>query len=176
MEAELDRHPERVVLRATEPADLRAGWAGLEAMWAVTVDRIASMPPGTQDLSVEDEWSFAQTLRHLVLATDVWLGWAILRQERVPSPGRAVQRGGRPRGGFGLEVNHPVMRGGARRGPGRGHGGDYLGAVTAEGSRPQPPVGRRVATGVDCLRVIFERVAPPPLRRRDLDAIEARRA
>ena len=87
VEAELDRrHPERVVLRATEPADLRAGWAGLEAMWAVTVDRVASMAPGTQELSVEDEWSFAQTLRHLVLATDVWLGWAILRRERPFHP------------------------------------------------------------------------------------------
>src|SRR5262249_33433156 len=47
LEAELDRrHPERAVLGATEPADLRAGWAGLEAMWAATVDRVAAMPAG----------------------------------------------------------------------------------------------------------------------------------
>ncbi len=34
------------------------------------------MPAGTVDVSVAGEWSFAQTLRHLVLATDVWLGRA----------------------------------------------------------------------------------------------------
>ena len=39
-------------------------------------------PLGTQDESVDNEWSFAQTLRHLVLATDGWLGRAILRRER----------------------------------------------------------------------------------------------
>jgi DinB superfamily len=36
------------------------------------------MPPGTVDASVGGEWSFAQTLRHLVLATDMWLGRAVL--------------------------------------------------------------------------------------------------
>src|SRR5215211_8843777 len=52
LEAELDRrHPERAVLRATEPADLRAGWAGLEAMWAATGERVAAMPAGTEDVS-----------------------------------------------------------------------------------------------------------------------------
>jgi hypothetical protein len=37
------------------------------------------MPAGTVDVSVGGEWSFAQTLRHLVGATDVWLGRAILQ-------------------------------------------------------------------------------------------------
>jgi len=36
------------------------------------------MPAGTVDVSVGGEWSFAQTLRHLVMATDAWLGRAIL--------------------------------------------------------------------------------------------------
>ena len=87
VEAELDRrHPERAVLHATEPADLRAGWAGLEVMWAATVERVAGMPAGTQDVSVDGEWSFAHTLRHLVLATDAWLGQAILQHERPFHP------------------------------------------------------------------------------------------
>ena len=33
-----------------------------------------------------DEWSFAQTLRHLVLATDAWLGRAILEIEQPFHP------------------------------------------------------------------------------------------
>ena len=40
------------------------------------------MPPGTVDVSVAGEWTFAQTLRHLVLATDVWLRRAILGVEQ----------------------------------------------------------------------------------------------
>jgi DinB superfamily len=35
---------------------------------------------------VGGEWSFAQTLRHLVLATDMWLGRAILETEQPFHP------------------------------------------------------------------------------------------
>ncbi len=34
------------------------------------------MPAGTAEISVEDEWSFLETLRHLVFVTDGWLGAA----------------------------------------------------------------------------------------------------
>ena len=34
------------------------------------------------DAHVEDEWSLAQTLRHLILATDAWLRGGILRMEQ----------------------------------------------------------------------------------------------
>lgn len=79
VEAELDRrHPERFALRAHDADSMRAGWAALEAMWAPTIERVAAMPAGTVDVSIDGEWSFSQTLRHLVFATDVWLGDAIL--------------------------------------------------------------------------------------------------
>src|SRR5690606_2388457 len=38
------------------------------------------------DVSVDGEWSFAQTLRHLVLATDAWLGRAVLGLEHPFHP------------------------------------------------------------------------------------------
>ena len=44
------------------------------------------MPAGTVDVSVDGEWSFAQTLRHLVMATDTWLGRAILEIEQPYHP------------------------------------------------------------------------------------------
>jgi hypothetical protein len=83
VEAELDRrHPERSALRARDAAARRDGWAALEAMWAPTMERAAALPPGAGtggvQASVDGEWSFAETLRHLVFATDVWLGDAIL--------------------------------------------------------------------------------------------------
>jgi len=87
VEAELNRRfPGRSERRAANPAALRAAWAALERTWATTVERAAAMPPGTVDTSVAGEWSFAQTLRHLVLATDMWLGKAVLEIEQPFHP------------------------------------------------------------------------------------------
>ena len=87
IEAELNRRfPGRADRRAADPDGLRSAWAALEDTWAATVERVATMPAGTVDRSVDGEWSFAQTLRHLVLATDMWLGRAILEVEQPFHP------------------------------------------------------------------------------------------
>lgn len=87
VEAELNRRfPGRAERRASDPAGLRAAWAALERTWAATLQRVAAMPPGTVDVSVGGEWSFAQTLRHLVMATDTWLGRAILEIDQPYHP------------------------------------------------------------------------------------------
>jgi hypothetical protein len=79
VEAELNRRfPGRADRRAEDPDGLRAAWATLERTWMATLERVAAMPARTVDVSVGGEWSFAQTLRHLVMATDTWLGRAIL--------------------------------------------------------------------------------------------------
>jgi hypothetical protein len=87
VDAELNRRfPGRADRRAGDPDGLRAAWAGLEPAWAATLERVEAMPAGTVDESVGGEWSFAQTLRHLVLATDMWLGRAILGIEQPFHP------------------------------------------------------------------------------------------
>jgi hypothetical protein len=87
VEAELNRRfPGRADRRAPEPDGLRDAWAALERAWAALLERVAGMPAGTVDVSVDGEWSFAQTLRHLVLATDVWLRRAILGIEQPFHP------------------------------------------------------------------------------------------
>ena len=87
VEAELNsRFPGRAGRRATDPDGLRAAWAALERTWAATLRRAAAMPAGTVDVSVDGEWSFAQTLRHLVMATDTWLGRAIGDMEQPYHP------------------------------------------------------------------------------------------
>lgn len=79
VEAELERrYPGRELRRATSPDGLLSGWDALERTWATTLRRVAVMLAGTVDVSVDGEWSFAQTLRHLVMATDVWLRGAVL--------------------------------------------------------------------------------------------------
>jgi hypothetical protein len=87
VEAELNRRfPGRADRRAGDPDGLRAAWAALERSWSATLERAAAMPTGTVDVSVGGEWSFAQTLRHLVLATDMWLGRGILEIEQPFHP------------------------------------------------------------------------------------------
>ncbi len=73
------RFPGRELRGAADPEGLRAAWAAVELAWVGTVQRAAAMPTGTVDATVDGEWSFAQTLRHLVMATDTWLGKAVLR-------------------------------------------------------------------------------------------------
>src|SRR5262245_51759951 len=87
VEAELNRRfPGRADRYAVNPDGLRAAWAALERAWAATFERVAAMPAGTADVSVGGEWTFAQTLRHLVMATDKWLGRAILGLEQPYHP------------------------------------------------------------------------------------------
>jgi hypothetical protein len=87
VEAELNRRfPGRAERRATDPEGLRSAWAAIERTWETTLARVAAMPVGTVDVSVDGEWPFAKTLRHLVFATDMWLGRAILGAEQPFHP------------------------------------------------------------------------------------------
>ena len=87
VDAELNRRfPGRADRRAADPDGLRAAWAALERTWSATLERAAAMPAGTVDVPVGGEWSFAQTLRHLVLATDMWLGRVILEVKQPFHP------------------------------------------------------------------------------------------
>jgi len=94
VEAELNRRfPGRAEQRAEDPEGLRAAWAALERTWGATLDRAAAMPEGTVDVSVAGEWSFAQTLRHLVMATDTWFGRGVLTLEQPYHPLGLVDTG-----------------------------------------------------------------------------------
>lgn len=87
VEEELNRRfPGRAERRAESPEGLAAAWAGLERAWAAAVARARGMPADAVDVSVAGEWSFAQTLRHLVMATDTWLRQAILQLEDAHHP------------------------------------------------------------------------------------------
>jgi uncharacterized protein YjbI with pentapeptide repeats len=87
IEAELDRlHPERRHLKATTADGLRAGWDDLEAMWSATLEQAGRRPESDLHVSVDDEWSFAETLRHLIFVTDAWFGHAVLEAERPFHP------------------------------------------------------------------------------------------
>lgn len=80
VEAELNRQfPGRELQKAETLEGLRDGWTAVQDAWAQT---IASTPRDLVDAHVPDEWSLAQTLRHLILATDAWLRGAVQQIEQ----------------------------------------------------------------------------------------------
>jgi hypothetical protein len=79
VEAELNRrYPDRARMRPSDPAGFREAWDILERLWAGTVERAAGLEPDLLNESVDGEWSFVETLRHLVFATDAWIRRALL--------------------------------------------------------------------------------------------------
>ena len=78
--AELDRrYPERVQLRLIATADdYRAMWNLLDRLWSETIERAQQLPENVRHERVDDEWSFVETLRHLIFAIDTWVGRMIL--------------------------------------------------------------------------------------------------
>ena len=86
--AELDRrHPERVQFRQGQTADdVRAIWETIERLWAQATERAGRLPAAAVDQQVNEEWSVAQTLRHLVFITDAWASRTVLDEEMPYHP------------------------------------------------------------------------------------------
>ncbi len=181
VEAELNRRfPGRADRRAEDPDGLRAAWASLERTWAATLDRVAAMPAGTVDVSMGGEWSFAQTLRHLVMATDVWLGRAILEVEQpyhpIGQPNVEYETDGNDMSVFTtVTPSYPeVLEVRAGR-VAMVH--DFLATVTPDelaAARRNPWAPEYEETTLSCLHTIFqEEWEHHRFAVRDLDAIEA---
>ncbi len=84
VEAELDRRdPDRARMRPTDPAGFREAWDIVERLWDCTVERARGLDPELLHESVDGEWSFIETLRHLAFATDSWVRRGI---QGDPSP------------------------------------------------------------------------------------------
>ena len=183
VEAELNRRfPGRADRRAEDPDALRAAWETLERTWAATLDRVAAMPAGSPEVSVDGEWSFAQTLRHLVFATDAWLGRAVLGIEQPFHPLGQPRTGAQEEDGLdmspftsGTPAYEDVLEARANR---LAMVRDFLATATEEQlsvQRANPWDPRYPETTLGCVHVILEeewehlRYAV-----RDLDAIEAK--
>jgi uncharacterized damage-inducible protein DinB len=161
VDAELNRlFPGRELQKSRTPEGLREGWEAVQSAWATTV---AATPRELVDAHVEDEWSLAQTLRHLVLATDAWLRAGILR---IPQPFHEIGQifTGAQQMGFDMSIfraksppYEEILEVRAER---QQQVSDFLATVTAElldeerdnpwgGDDWRPTVG-------DCIRVILE--------------------
>jgi hypothetical protein len=65
-------------MRPTTVAGFREAWDLVETRWDETVARARRLDPALLHESVDGEWSFIETLRHLVFATDAWLRRGLL--------------------------------------------------------------------------------------------------
>ena len=70
-------------MRPTDSDGFREAWDILEQRWQQTVARARRMAPEQLHERVDGEWSFIETLRHLLFATDAWVRRAILGE---PTP------------------------------------------------------------------------------------------
>ncbi len=82
--AELARqHPEYARLEPDDADGYREIWPLLEEQWAATVARARRLPEDLLHERVAGEWSFIETLRHMLFVTDAWLRRAVLGE---PAP------------------------------------------------------------------------------------------
>ena len=87
VEAELERrYPERAALRAGDADGFRRAWEISTRSWERTLDRARRLPADALHERVDEEWSFIETLRHLLFCTDAWLTRAVLGDPAPYSP------------------------------------------------------------------------------------------
>ena len=177
VEAELNRRfPGRADRRAEDPEGLRAAWAALDRTWTATLVRVAAMPAATVDISVAGEWSFAQTLRHLVLATDMWLGRGILEIEQPFHP-LGLRDAATGSDGADASATPPYAEVLEVRAGRVAMVRDFLATVTSDelaAPRKNPHDPAEAETTRSCLHVILEEEwEHHRFAVRDLDAIEA---
>lgn len=163
VEAELNkRFPGRELRRASTPEGLREAWSALEVAWSALVARAAALPAGVVDTSVDGEWSFAQTLRHLVLATNTWLGRGVLEQEQPYHPlgladvGTAEEARDQSVFVTGTPPYEDVLK---ARADHQAMVRDYIATVTPESlqvARKNPHAPQYPETTLSCLQVILE--------------------
>lgn len=67
------RYPERSKLSPVDAPGVRDAWSVIESLWQATKDRAQPLPDVVLCERVDEEWSFAETLRHLVFVTDLWI-------------------------------------------------------------------------------------------------------
>lgn len=144
VDAELDRlHPGREQLRATDPDGIRDAWAWLEGLWAETTAVALEHPDSSLNLRVDDEWSFLETLRHLVFASETWVGAGILGRTTFHHLGLAGPWFDPATAGLHADATPTVEEVLAARAEQQAMVRDYLATVTAEtlDSESRPPEG-----------------------------------
>ena len=185
--AELDRrHPERIQFReAQDAADIRALWDTIERLWAQAGQRAGRLPAAALAEQVNEEWSFGQTLRHLVFITDAWASRTVLDEPMPYHPLGLPQSWYPAAGAAALGINLTAQPGHAEIAAARadrmavirrivtGLTDDDLGRPCPRPPAPGYPDEERTVIG--CLSVVLdEEIEHYRFAARDLAVLEAR--
>lgn len=77
--AEMDRrYPERAMLRPADANGCRDAWRVVSDLWAATIARAATLDESLLHQRVDGEWSFLETVRHLIFVIDAWISGTAL--------------------------------------------------------------------------------------------------
>lgn len=166
VEAELDRRdPNRARFRPTTADGFRAAWKLNEQLWAATLERARRLDPALLHESVDEEWSFIQTLRHLAFASQAWVGRCVLGDpspwhplslpwdQMEPRPGIQWDRDARPSLDEALAVRHDATN--LVRGVVEGLTDGRLGEQTAPTVGPGWPDEGASFPVAECLRIVL---------------------
>lgn len=150
-------YPLRAMLTPTTPQGMRDTWAALEAQWATSIAHAASLPDATLHQSVDGEWSFVQTLRHLVFAVDKWFTSPILGEPfdpiGMPNSGSVDF----PWPGLTYDVQPSVAEALARRADRTQRVGDYLASVSEDDlTKPVEVLENGTNQVMHCVDTVFE--------------------
>ena len=184
VDAELNRrYPSRAKMRPADPAGFAEAWDVLERLWGQTVERARRLPPDLLHESVGGEWSFIETLRHLVFATDSWIRRVILGDpspwdplglpwdEMPDTPGVPRDRAARPSLDAVLELRRDRMSTGRRVIEGITDASLDSETEAVDGPGWPPPQSFPVR---ECLLIVLNEEWEHRLyAERDLDALEA---
>ena len=173
--AELARiDPQRALMEPTDPEGMRAAWSAVSSRWDATIERARQLPEEALHASVDGEFSFVQTLRHLVFATDKWFTAPILGGEFDPIglpntgslafPWPGIDRDADPSFADALAV---------RRDRGARFAKYLAGLQPSDLTRDREVLENGHAPVQACLHVVFEEeMAHHGYATRDLDALE----
>jgi uncharacterized protein YjbI with pentapeptide repeats len=79
--AEMERrYPERKKLVPSDADGVREAWSIVESIWTPTMQRARELPEALLHERVDGEWSFLETVRHLVMVIDAWISGNVLGQ------------------------------------------------------------------------------------------------
>ncbi len=65
--------PLRGMAEPAEAEGVRRSWAAFTSAWGDLISEVAALPPLEATVSVDGEWSFVQTVRHLLFVADKWI-------------------------------------------------------------------------------------------------------
>jgi hypothetical protein len=107
VDAELLRmFPERAKLKPKTPDEFREAWSVIEGLWTTTIERVRHLPESMVHERVDGEFSFVETMRHLIGGIEAWVLRCVLGAQNHWSP---FGQGVREFGEVGPDPNDPGL-------------------------------------------------------------------